>query len=211
MPSLAELTEHLHIFNLDRPVMARQNRGEGEHIGKPVATLLANEGIEFEERMQIHDRELVIDLLALYEIADIIIFSITLLQILGEDPNNIIYEFEPEKSQLQMLRKMGDATSNISVWAKGTLTPEHVIQDAKDAAMYGIALIYSLGVDPMAICFEKLGHNISRYPAVRFQENHDYDTERKKCKRVAKEYGLEESFYSPLSNKKANPVYKITT
>ncbi len=209
MHSLKELSDQLETFAKDRPVMAVHNAGEEHDRGKSLAKLLAAEGIEFEERQKINKGEIEIDLLALYEIADIIIFSITLLQVLGRDPNDMIYEFEPEDSQLQMLRKIGDATSKISMWAEDGLKAEIILQDVKDAAMYSIALMQSLGIDPMLTCFEKLGHNMARYPANRFQEGHDYDTERKKCKRVAKSYLLEDSFYSPLDPDSPNPIYRI--
>lgn len=205
MPSLEALSDHLNNFQLDRPTMNENN------TPKVLAKLLANEGIEFKERLKINQGVIEIDLLALYEVADIIIFSIQLLQKLSQDPSEIIYEFEPEESQLQLLRKIGDSTSKISMWAEDGLPPEVIVQEVQDAAMYCIALIYSLGLDPMVTCFEKLGHNMSRYPAKRFQPNHDYETERKKCKRVATSYGLETTFYSPLIEGEDNPVYKITS
>lgn len=206
--TLENLCVQLHNFQADRPEMKKINEAND---AKMLGSLLAGEGTEFKDRLRMNKGVTEIDLLALYELADIIIFSITLLQALGKDPNDLIEEHEPERSQLQMIRKIGDATSKIDMWATDGMGPEVIVQDIKDAAMYSIDLIYSLGLNPMLICFEKVGHNLARYPAERFQEGHQYEPERVKCKHMSREYRLEETFYSPLRPGDENPVYVITT
>ncbi len=205
MPSLKELTDQIALFYLDRPAMEENNKD------KRLATLLAAEGRELRERLRINHGEVEVNLLALYEIADIVIFAISLLEKLGEDPNEISAEFEPEQSQLQMLLTMGTSIGSIAMWAKDGQPREVIKQEVMDVAQYGLKLIYSLGVNPIAVCLEKVGHNISRYPAKRFGKGHDYEAQREKCKDLAAEYRLEELFYSPFRPGEENPVYKISS
>jgi len=62
-----------------------------------------------------------------------------------------------------------------------------------DIIIYSITLMQELGIDPELAIREKIGLNIARYPANRFQTG-DYQTSRINCKRESK--NITEDFYT---------------
>ncbi len=214
MATFETLKRSIENFRQDRPSMEKNN------TDKRVGKLLASEGFELRERMQeildekdnqnhiseqlkrVDKGALVPDEDAMYELADIAIFAITLLQVQNRKINDFPLELASKPSQARLLQELNLYLGGIDFWSsydavQECVSPEIVEHAINEVLRCSMMLIASMGENPIEICSEKVGHNVLRYPATNFVDG-DYETNRKECKKIVKKLGYENQFRSSI-------------